>query len=103
MNNLLRKADHILIGGHRGCECELPENSIAAMERGIRDGADYLEIDVQLTSDGVPVIYHDTRLEYKTDLTGYVHEHTEAELRAAVPGFCTLRGANRQTPGSALN
>ena len=95
MNNLLRKADHILIGGHRGCECELPENSIAAMERGIRDGADYLEIDVQLTSDGVPVIYHDTRLEYKTDLTGYVHEHTEAELRAAVPGFCTLREAMR--------
>ncbi len=95
MKKLLQKTDHILIGGHRGCECELPENSIAAMERGIKDGADYLEIDVQLTSDGVPVIYHDTRLEYKTDLTGYVHEHTEAELRAAVPGFCTLREAMR--------
>lgn len=93
MKKLLRSADHILIGGHRGCECELPENSIACMERGIRDGADYLEIDVQLTKDGVPVIYHDVRLEHKTSLTGYVHEFTEAELRAAVPGFCTLREA----------
>ena len=95
MKKLLQTADHILIGGHRGCECELPENSIAAMERGIHDGADYLEIDVQLTRDGVPVIYHDVRLEDKTELTGYVHEYTETELRAAVPGFCTLREAMR--------
>ena len=93
MKKLLQTADHILIGGHRGCECELPENSIAAMERGIHDGADYLEIDVQLTKDDVPVIYHDVRLEDKTPLTGYVHECTEAELRAVVPGFCTLREA----------
>ena len=95
MKKLLQTADHILIGGHRGCECEFPENSIAAMERGIRDGADYLEIDVQLTKDDVPVIYHDVRLEDKTSLTGYVHEYTEAELRAVVPGFCTLREAMR--------
>ncbi|MDO5138277.1 MAG: glycerophosphodiester phosphodiesterase [Oscillospiraceae bacterium] len=95
MKKLLQTADHILIGGHRGCECELPENSIAAMERGIHDGADYLEIDVQLTKDDVPVIYHDVRLEDKTPLTGYVHEYTEADIRAVVPGFCTLREAMR--------
>ena len=65
------------------------------MERGIHDGADYLEIDVQLTKDGVPVIYHDVRLEDKTSLTGYVHEFTESELREVVPGFCTLREAMR--------
>ncbi|MDO5138949.1 MAG: glycerophosphodiester phosphodiesterase [Oscillospiraceae bacterium] len=93
MKKLLQTSDHILIGGHRGCECELPENSIAAMERGIHDGADYLEIDVQLTSDNVPVIYHDVRLEDKTPLIGYVHEFTEAELRDVIPGFCTLREA----------
>ena len=93
MKKLLQTSDHILIGGHRGCECELPENSIAAMERGMNDGADYLEIDVQLTKDEVPVIYHDMRLERKTSLTGYVHEFTEAELSEAVPGFCTLREA----------
>ncbi|MBR2999643.1 MAG: glycerophosphodiester phosphodiesterase [Oscillospiraceae bacterium] len=95
MKKLLQTSDHLLIGGHRGCECELPENSIAAMERGIHDGADYLEIDVQLTRDGVPVIYHDVRLEDKTSLTGYVHEFTESELREVVPGFCTLREAMR--------
>ena len=93
MKKLLESTPHILVGGHRGCECELPENSIAAMERGIHDGADYLEIDVQLSKDEVPVIYHDVRLEEKTPLTGYVHEYTEAELRAHIPGFCTLREA----------
>ena len=95
MKELLKRADHILIGGHRGCECEHPENSIAAMEKGMRDGADYFEIDVQLTADDIPVIYHDVRLEQKTELCGYVHEYTEAQLRAVVPGFMTLAEAMR--------
>ena len=95
MKQLLETSRHILVGGHRGCECAFPENSLDAMAQGMRDGADYLEIDVQLTKDGVPVIYHDVRLEQKTSLTGYVHEHTEAEMRAEVPGFCTLREAMR--------
>ena len=81
MKKLLQTSDHILIGGHRGCECEFPENSIAAMERGIRDGADYLEIDVRLTKDGIPVIYHDMRLEQKTSLRS--EEHT-SELQSRI-------------------
>lgn len=79
-----------MVGGHRGCACEEPENSIAAMKEGQRLGADYLEIDVQLTKDGVPVIYHDVRLEQKTELTGYVHEFEMAQLKERVPGLCTL-------------
>ena len=83
----------MLIGGHRGCTCQYPENSIAAMEEGLKQGADYLEIDIQLTKDCIPVVYHDVRMEKKTALTGYVHEFTLDELRAAVPGLCTLSEA----------
>lgn len=90
MRKLLEHAGRLLIGGHRGCICDYPENSIRAMEEGVRRGADYLEIDVQLTRDGIPVIFHDTRLEQRTSLSGYVHETTYEEMKAGIPGICTL-------------
>ena len=93
MKKLLQNADHILIGGHRGCQCEYPENSIAAMQEGIRRGADYLEIDIQLSKDNVPVVVHDVRMEKQTKLTGYVHEFTYEELKGVIPGLCTFREA----------
>lgn len=93
MRRLLMEAERVLVGGHRGCVCEQPENSIGAMEKGIKGGADYLEIDVQLTLDRVPVIYHDVRLEKRTDLTGYVHEFPLDRLKERIPGLCTLKEA----------
>ena len=93
MRQFLKEADHILIGGHRGCSCEYPENSIAAMEEGLRQGADYLEIDIQLTKDKTPVVVHDVRLEKQTGLRGYVHEYTLKELKEEIPGLCTLKEA----------
>lgn len=89
----LERAERILIGGHRGCRCGFPENSIEAMEEGIKRGADYLEIDIQLSADKVPVVIHDVRMEEKTALSGYVHEHNFQELKEAVPGLCTLKEA----------
>lgn len=93
MRRYLEQAERILIGGHRGCRCTFPENSIAAMEEGMKRGADYLEIDIQLSADRVPVVIHDVRMEDKTSLTGYVHEHSFQELKEAVPGLCTLKEA----------
>jgi len=72
-----------LIGGHRGCSCQYQENSLQAMEEGIARGADYLEIDVQLTKDDVPIIFHDINVTEKTGLSGYVQEHTYKEMRDA--------------------
>lgn len=93
MRELLNRTNRILIGGHRGCICRYPENSIAAMEHGLLMGADYLEIDIQLTKDGTAVVWHDTRLEKKTRLQGYVHEHILEELRGEGPGLCTFQEA----------
>ena len=73
-----------LIGGHRGCECELLENTIPAMEKGLERGADYLEIDIQLTKDGIPVVFHDVDIFPMTGLPGYVHDYTYSELRSTV-------------------
>ena len=93
MIELLDTAGHILVGGHRGCACAAPENSIAAMQQALAWGADYLEIDIQLTKDNVAVVYHDVRLEQKTPLCGYVHEYDYAQIKRAVPSLCTLEEA----------
>jgi glycerophosphoryl diester phosphodiesterase len=46
--------------GHRGAPREFPENSVPAFERAIELGADAVELDVHVTSDGVPVVHHDS-------------------------------------------
>ena len=93
VRDLLENAGGILIGGHRGCQCGYPENSISAMEEGLKRGADYLEIDIQLTRDKTPVVIHDVRLEKQTEMKVYVHEHSLEELKEVIPGLCTLREA----------
>jgi len=54
--------DHVYISAHRGSSMLAPENTIPAIERAIADGADYVEIDVRLTADKVPVLLHDRDL-----------------------------------------
>ncbi|MFH1460267.1 MAG: glycerophosphodiester phosphodiesterase [Candidatus Omnitrophota bacterium] len=53
----------MIIIAHRGASGYKPENTIDAFETAIEMGADFIEIDVQQTSDGKIVIWHDTRLE----------------------------------------
>ncbi len=93
MRELLKSADHMLVGGHRGCRCPYPENSLKALQTGLERGADYLEIDIQLTKDDVPVVIHDLRLETKTDLNGYVHEYSLREIRDHISSLCTFQEA----------
>ena len=50
-----------LIIGHRGVPVVALENTLPAFEAAIAAGADGIEFDVRLSSDGVPVIIHDTR------------------------------------------
>jgi glycerophosphoryl diester phosphodiesterase len=55
-----RPLDRPRIIGHRGCAAEdLVENTLPAMRRAVALGADEVEFDVRLTSDGVPVVLHD--------------------------------------------
>jgi glycerophosphoryl diester phosphodiesterase len=51
------------ITAHRGSSANAPENTLAAIEKAIEDGADYAEIDVRLTADGNLVLMHDASLE----------------------------------------
>lgn len=70
------------IWAHRGARQDAPENTLAAFELAVAQGADGVEFDVQLSSDGEIVVIHDETLERTTDGTGAVVDHTLAELQA---------------------
>jgi glycerophosphoryl diester phosphodiesterase len=67
--------------GHRGAAGEAPENTLASFELAWRQGVDGIEFDVQLSSDGVPVVIHDARLTRTTSGSGWVGEHRASVLR----------------------
>ncbi|HSO35846.1 MAG TPA: glycerophosphodiester phosphodiesterase [Labilithrix sp.] len=54
----------VVVLGHRGGRGEgwPAENSLAAFARALDEGADGVELDVRLTADGVPVVFHDPQL-----------------------------------------
>jgi glycerophosphoryl diester phosphodiesterase len=76
------EAPRPLLVGHRGDPVRHPENSIEGFISALRAGADAVEFDVRLTSDGVPVIMHDADVARTTNGVGLVHERTLEELRA---------------------
>lgn len=58
---------HPVIVAHRGGGLHAPENTLAAIERGIEMGADAIEFDVRFTRDGTPVLFHDSTTARTTD------------------------------------
>lgn len=80
------------IWAHRGASQYAPENTMPAFELALSQGAEGVEFDVQLSSDGAMVIIHDELLDRTTNGTGRVVDHTLAELQtldasAGRPGF----------------
>lgn len=67
--------------GHRGCLYEV-ENTLPAIETAAGYGADYAEIDVQLSADGVPVVLHDGNLWRLAGQNLNVSELTADQLTA---------------------
>jgi glycerophosphoryl diester phosphodiesterase len=60
--------EDILIIAHRGASGERPEHTLAAYERAIEQGADYIEPDLVVTKDLVLVARHETELSDTTDV-----------------------------------
>ncbi|WP_333576305.1 glycerophosphodiester phosphodiesterase family protein [Sphingobacterium sp.] len=82
-NDLIKKLDQksLHIAAHRGAHLEQPENSIAAIEEAIRQGASVVEVDVRATKDGVLVLMHDKTVNRTTTGQGEVAKQTYAELQ----------------------
>ena len=71
----------VLIAGHRGDSSAAPENTLAAFEKAIEGGADFVELDVTETQDGALVILHDDSLERTTGLMENVWDVTYEEIQ----------------------
>ncbi len=71
-----------LVIAHRGASAEAPENTLVAFARALAAGADGVELDVQVTRDGVPVVCHDASLRRLTGRPGWIARLDRAALRA---------------------
>ena len=82
-----------LIIAHRGDSAHRPENTLASFASALEVGAHLVELDVQATRDGVPVVLHDPTLDRTTTGKGPVREKTLAEVRAVSAGYPDRFGA----------
>lgn len=66
---------------HRGYPRYYPENSLAGIQAAVASGARYVEVDVQLSRDGVPVLFHDRDLQRLCHRPGAIHDYTWSQLQ----------------------
>ncbi len=72
LSSLKLKADLPLIIPHRGGKSELPENTIFAFTELKNLKINIMEIDVQITKDEIPIVYHSKNLNHNTDKNGEI-------------------------------
>jgi glycerophosphoryl diester phosphodiesterase len=86
----------ILNWAHQGGAKEAPSSTLFAMRQAVANGADALELDVHMTSDGVLVVCHDATVDRTTDGTGAIADLTLDQVRA-------LDNAHWWTPGTVVD
>ena len=72
----------VQVVAHRGYSSMFPENTMAAFKGACELGVDYIELDVQLSKDGIPVLFHDTDMKRLTGQSGLIADYTYEELQA---------------------
>jgi len=80
---------------HRGAHREAPENSRSGFEMALDYGVDGIETDVQLTRDGIPVLFHDATTYRVTGRRKRISAYTRDELKAFDLG---RNGASEKIP-----
>src|SRR5512141_1462298 len=75
-----------LVLGHRGASADAPENTLAALELALRQGADGVELDVWRCATGEVVVHHDADLERTAGLPLRIDRTPWTALRAADVG-----------------
>lgn len=70
----------LIVCAHRGASNVAPENTMAALQQALDDGALMIELDVQVTKDHELVVFHDDSLERTTNGSGLISDHTLQEL-----------------------
>lgn len=69
------------ISAHRGSSLAAPENTMAAFNQAVHDMADYVELDVHLTADGVVVVMHDSSLKRTTGVNQNIWQTSSERIQ----------------------
>jgi glycerophosphoryl diester phosphodiesterase len=80
MNRLTQIRRPILFA-HRGASALAPENTLASFKRALEDGAEAIELDVKLTSDGKVIVLHDQTVDRTTNGHGDVRTMSLADVQ----------------------
>lgn len=80
-------ANEVSIIAHSGAQGHAPTNTLPAFDIALEQGADVLEMDLQLTADGEVVVIHDGTVDRTTDGTGAVGDMTLEEIRELHAGW----------------
>ena len=83
------------VAGHRGAAAYAPENTLEGFREAARRGIGWVEFDVKLTADGVPIIFHDDKLDRTTNGQGPV---AAASFDEHPPARCGRRGSRPASP-----
>lgn len=70
------------IWAHRGASAYAPENTMPAFELAEEMNSDGIEIDVNITSDGVVVVCHDHTVDRTSNGSGHIRDHTLEQIKA---------------------
>ncbi len=65
---------------HRGASEYAPENTMSAFDMALELGANGIELDLQMTKDGKIVIFHDNKIDNKSNKKGEIKDYTYQEL-----------------------
>ena len=97
LQSVLGLADPV-ITYHRGYSSRAPENTMAAFETALEHGSPRIELDVQMTADGVAVVTHDTNLRRCTGYNANIYNLPYAQVQQLDAG----RWFHRQFTGSYI-
>ena len=78
----IRLEDNVAIIAHRGASADAPENTLAAMRQAIEDATDWVEIDVQETSDDQVIVFHDSDFMKLANIDLKIWDATIADLES---------------------
>ena len=67
--------------GHRGVRGYAPENTLVGFHTAADMGLEWVEFDVKLTKDSVPIVFHDDNFQRITGLDAKVADHTYADIK----------------------
>ncbi|XP_058425932.1 glycerophosphodiester phosphodiesterase 1 isoform X2 [Diceros bicornis minor] len=82
---VLKPRNRVSAIAHRGGGHDAPENTLAAIRQAAKNGATGVELDVEFTSDGIPVLMHDNTVDRTTDGTGRLCDLTFEQIRKLNP------------------